>query len=691
VGEPEETTPGAVASVGNTYQVQLTGMPAPALGSLLINTEGKVVAGRVQAVQTTDGIHRVTLVLVSAREMFPQLNLNEVIDLNRAEVVIPAAIQAQYDIRREGNTFTFTPKPGQISLSASALLKPLAKSSGRETAQASLAEIGEAKLGPFTCKGVIDGAAGAGSLPIALTLPPAFTVALNERLDIVSTPANGLERFVLHSEPSVSIEAGLKALLAFEGKVTCEGELFVIKIPIGGPIALVIGGQLPVGVGVELGGKITVANMGFTIKGTAKTTGDVGLARPGGTCCAIVHEFAPLDISAAPTTDLPAFSDLRVEPTLSAYAFIKASIGNPFLRSLRFDAFKVKAGMAFKGNFAPQLVQLADAAYQSDYKLVSELKAGADTGFTGLAGLLGLNAFAETLLEVSLDIANSPVGTLSADKAQYNVGEAMSFKAKFDSDKINFLGLYNVQRVVLLKNGIEVGSLTPNPGQTEFDFNLVATSNSSADEFSAFVVTSLLPSELFSLEVGQAQAQTAPQLTSRRITLSTRSENDSGGRDDPGQELVSDGLNNQPFIQTLSGIGYQGGSSSASSTTDSVSARVVNLAGSVSCTAKGDDMGGSYSASVGFTLAGQRTVLISGSFTRSDAEFFHYGRASFSLLKMPDMESISVFSPSDPSVMQPTEKVLGPGDYLLNLNVSNICFSEDGSAEGVLNFSFGEP
>ena len=72
----------------------------------------------------------------------------------------------------------------------------------------------------------------------------------------MSTPANGLERFVLHSEPSVSIEAGLKALLAFEGKVTCEGELFVIKIPIGGPIALIIGGQLPVGVGVELGGKM---------------------------------------------------------------------------------------------------------------------------------------------------------------------------------------------------------------------------------------------------------------------------------------------------------------------------------------------------------------------------------------------------------------------------------------------------
>ena len=501
VGEPEETAPGTVASMNNTYRVQLTGMTAPAVGNLLINTEGKVVGGRVTAVQTINGIHHVTLALVPARELFPQLNIKEVIDLSQAEVTIPAAIQAQYDIRREGNTFTFTPKPGQISLTAKT---QRAESRVPVARMASLSEIGEFKLGPFTCKAVIDGAAGAGSLPVALTLPPAFTVALNQRLDIVSTPANGLERFVLHSEPNVTIEAGLKALLAFEGKVTCEGEWLVIKIPVGGPIALVIGGQLPVGVGVELGGKVTLANMGFSVKGTAKTTGDVGLACPPVTGCAIVHEFGPLDTAATPTPDLPSVADFRIEPSLSTYAFIKASIGNPFLQSLRFDAFKVKAGMALKGNFAPQIIQLADPSYQSDYKLVSELKAGVDTGFTGLAGLLGLNAFAETLLEVSLDVANSPTGTVSADKAQYDLNEAMNFKVKLDPAKINFLGLYNVQRVVLVRGFAEVASITASAGQNEFDFNMPAPTNVRASEYTVFLVTALLNTDLLALEVGQA-------------------------------------------------------------------------------------------------------------------------------------------------------------------------------------------
>lgn len=513
VGDPEETSPGAAPSASNTYRVRLSGVAAPAVGDLLVNTGGKVVAGRVLAVQSADGVHVVTLALVPARELFPRLNIHEVIDLNEADVEIPEAIAAQYDVQRVGNTFTFTPKPGQVSLSASAVQRPLASSSGRAKAQA----LGDDfNLGPFACKPALDGAAGAGSEVMALTVPPLFTVSLNPRLDILSTEAHGLERLVLHSEPSVSIEAGLKTLLAVEGKVTCEADLFVIKIPVGGPVALIVGGQLPVGVGVELGGKLTAVNMGITVKGTARTSGDVGLACPAATGCAIVSEFGKLDVTATPSSDLPSLTgdDLRLEPTLSAYAFVKAAIGNPFLKSLRFDAFKVKAGMALRGNFAPQSTQASDAAYQSDYKLVSELKAGADTGFSGLAGFLGLNAFAETLLEVSVDVATTPAGALSADRAEFAGGDTVNFKVRLDPAKTRFLDVYNVERVILVRHkpflGVtEVGSVTASEDQTEFDFvftSPIGASAGRADEFYAFVVTRLLPFDVFALELGRAPA-----------------------------------------------------------------------------------------------------------------------------------------------------------------------------------------
>ena len=518
-GQPEETTPGAPASFSNTYSARLVGVAAPKVGDLVINTESKVVAGRVRAVTTSNGEQVVTLGLVPAREMFPALDINEAIDLSRAEVTIPTEILAQYSVQRDGNTFTFTPKPGQVNLNSRAITPQIkravrsAKAASVDIATAGLTK--EFALGPFACKAVYDGAAGTGSDVMALTLPPLFAVALNPRLDVISTPANGLERLVMHSEPSVSLEVGVKALIAAELKATCEAEVLAIKIPVGGPLSLIVGGVLPVGVGAELGGKFTFVNLGISGKAAAKTTGDVGVSCPAGGSCGIVAEFGKLDASFTPAIDLPSTNDLRFEPSLSAYAFAKASIGNPFLKSLRFDAFKVKVGNAFKGNFSTMGTQIADANYQSDYKLVGELKAGADTGFTGLAAFFGLNAFVETLLELSSDIGTSPSGTVAADRPTVVFGETVNFTVTLDPRKIDFIplvGPYNVERVLLVRRvgegpALEVARINAQPGQTEFKFASSILPNGSASDYHAFVVTRLLATDLaFNLELGQASA-----------------------------------------------------------------------------------------------------------------------------------------------------------------------------------------
>lgn len=521
-GDPVETNPDAPPGVGNTYVVRLVDVAAPKVGDLLMNTEGKVVAGRVISVVTVNGVHTVTLGLPPAREMFPNLAIDEVIDLNKAEIAFPAEVQDRFDIKREGNTFTFTPKPGKFDLASAAPgSRSQAQASGRERP---LAVLATRSLGPFECNGVVDGAAGAGSLPLAITVPPAFTIAVNPRLDVVSTPANGLERVVLRTEPTFSADWGLKALFAFEGKITCEAKLFEIKIPIGGPLALIIGGQFPVGVGVEVGGKLTALSMGITWKASAKTTVDVGLACPGGTNCELVKTFGPLETSVVPTYDVPLLTDLRLEPSVSTYAFVEAAIGNPFLKSLRFKAFKAKAGAALKGNFASQAIQVADPLYSSDYKLVSELKAGADTGFIGFAGFLGLNAIAETVLEVSADLGNSPTGTVTADVAEFNLDDTVNFTVKLDPRKADFIpliGPYNVERIVLVRrdaslNATEVASVAATPGQTEFNIPFKSTSLATGrtNEFFAFVVTKLLPTVLPPLEIGQA---TAPAVTPENV------------------------------------------------------------------------------------------------------------------------------------------------------------------------------
>lgn len=512
VGEPEETTPDAAASLSSTYRVRLSGVPAPDVGALLINTEAKVVAGRVRSVETANGVHTVTLGLLPAREMFPNLIIDEVIDLSQAEVGFSAEVRDRFDIKREGNTFTFTPKPGKFTLaSAATVSKPRVVADGRKRA---LVAGRPFAMPPFICTPFLDGAAGAESEVFALTAPPAFTIALNPRLDVVSTQAHGLERFVLHAEPTVAADWGIKVLLAVEGKVTCDAELLTIRVPVVGPLALIIGGQFPLGVGIELGGKLTALSMGITWKASLKTTVDVGLACPGGTNCNVVKTFGPLEANVVPTYDLPSLADARLEPTVSTYAFAKASIGNPFLRSLRFDAFKVKAGAALKGNFAPQAIQAADPLYSSDYKLVSELKVGADTGFTDFASFLGLNAFLETVLEISTDLGTTPTGAVTADVAEFAFGDTVNFAVKLDPRKIGFLpliGPYNVERILIVRHAFtldarEVASVTALPGQTEFNIPFKPTDRGRTDEFYAFVVTKLLPVGLFSLELGRATA-----------------------------------------------------------------------------------------------------------------------------------------------------------------------------------------
>jgi hypothetical protein len=520
LSQPVDTDPVATTSLANTYRVRLGGMAAPAVGSLLVSTEGEAVAGRVQSVVSVNGEHEVTLALVPLAELFPTLQIEQVFDLNQAVVDIPAALQDQYTIGREGNTYTFTPKPGRFKIASSSETVEAAISARARPQVAT--PLGTAALPPFgKCEGTWTGKDEEAPLPVGLSVPPVFKVTLNNRLDVLYTPATGLERFVVRGEPNVAIEGGLKAIVAFEGKVACNAELLVIRIPVGGPLSFFIGGLMPVGVGVELGGKVTLASLGITAKAEVKTTVDVGIACPGGSNCALVSQFGKLDTAFTPTLDAPGLQDLRLEPSLATYGFVKASIGNPFLKKLRFDAFTVKAGVVLKGSFSPQVTQIADAAYKSDYKLASELKAGAGAELAGAAALLGLKDLAAAALEVSAEIATSPAGTVEADKSDFLAGEVVNFTVKLDPGKVDFLpviGPYNVKRIVLVRKTLDfapqtVASIEAQSMQTEFRMPVTVGEAGKAHEFFAFIVTNLVPFDALSLELGQASATTsAPPL-----------------------------------------------------------------------------------------------------------------------------------------------------------------------------------
>lgn len=534
VGEPVETTPDAVPAFTNTYQVSLTGVAAPTIGDILINTESKMVAGRVVTVNSSGNPSIVTLGLLTLREMFPTLDIDETIDMTNAPVSIPADIAAAYDVVRSGDTYTFTPKAGATGAGAAAVSKgaALPNTSLKGPAVNGIRRdgpVGTSALPPFTnCETTITGRGPGAPLPIVLSAPPLFSVSINPTLDFKynAAGAQGVERFIVRAKPTIKIEGGVNVVAAFEGKVECKAELIVYQVPVGGVLALIIGGLVPVGVGIEAGGKITLATMGIGSKVELIADAKAGFSCVGGGFdCNLERGLDIAPPKFTPTLNAPSIGDIRLEPKFSAFGYVDASVGNPFLKSLRFNFIKIKASADLLCSFALKESQLADPLYKSDYKL--QLKAGVTAGSNLSEALRLFGLFSINVLELAIttDIAKSPaallVGAVVADKATFVTGDTVNFTVKLDPATVDFLpiiGPYNVKNIQLVRDQtgspVVVGSVDAAPGQMVFNFSFTAPNAGTTSQFSAFVVTTLLPFDLLALEVGGATVA-APRVGNR--------------------------------------------------------------------------------------------------------------------------------------------------------------------------------
>ena len=140
------------------------------------------------------------------------------------------------------------------------------------------------------------------------------------------------------------------------------------------------------------------------------------------------------------------------------------------------------------------------------YKLSLEASAKAGAELGELARRLGLSSIAAAALGVSTDLAQSPTGAVTADRASYKTGDPVPVRVRMDAGALSFLGLYNIDRILLVRHAAGtdtvLGTQSATPGQSEFTFT--APGPVSAGELFAFVITTLLPLDLLPLEVGKA-------------------------------------------------------------------------------------------------------------------------------------------------------------------------------------------
>lgn len=513
-GPIEPLDPTQPLGVGARYRVVLDRSETPpALGSIVLGSGGTALAGRVVAVEVFADGQRLTLEVVPLPELFARIELPKTIDLTDADVVIPPEVDADFTVRRlSDGTYRYTPRDagrvytteaepgadGGPALAAAPLRLRQGASTSSAAPVAAAAATGTRAIGPFACE------AKGLPLPAASLRNVRFDIQPRFRLAIDQDPRTGLlSRLALVGSVDGRFDSELVLGGTLDAALTCRKELLQFVIPVGGPLALVFGGFVPVGAGFELGGKLTVSGIGLRSTLTLGADVELGFACAQTDACGPVGNFTPSfdgdhQLVVPPVTQ----AAVKVEPSAWAFAFADLSFGSRLLPSLRFQPFGAQVGPKLAGTFARPLTQILDTGYASKYEATLEFALESSAQLTGFLAQLGLKAF-PLKLGAGIPLATSPKGLLAeTDVGRYQAGETVRFTVALDPNSTDFAFLgNNVGRVAIYSGRTELVSVPGVAGRSRYDLSWQAPTageinapRDPARALAAFVVPRIVPS-----------------------------------------------------------------------------------------------------------------------------------------------------------------------------------------------------
>jgi hypothetical protein len=430
-----EDDPDAVYDLGWRYRAVLRGVAPLAPGDLVVGTGALPVGGRVVSVAVVNGDQHVVLEIVALDELFLDLRLDLDLDLSRVEAELDDAVLADYDVRRYADgTLEFVardPDAGFAAIGTSAT----------------------SQVGPFKCE-------SEAAFPWTLSVKPGFSFKPELRAVVdVDLNGEGVRRLGITGSATAELAFLPRIAAAVSGKVECDVVFAKIPLPIGGPVAFVVGAGVPVGLGFEAEAGLTLAQVGLDVGATAVASFEAIYDCTGASGCGFVTSATvPPVTGRAGVLWPPTGIDEQFQAKLEAFvfAFAELEVGVRFASDLRLSLLRLAAGPAKQLDLRTVAFQADRADYASSFgtNFKVEFQAGLDGELTrSLERLLKITLDPLKLTLFEAELARSPAGTLTATPTSVpptpvdDVGEPVTFTVVLDPT--TYFGIDAVDRVEL--------------------------------------------------------------------------------------------------------------------------------------------------------------------------------------------------------------------------------------------------
>ncbi|ASN82377.1 Ig-like domain-containing protein [Deinococcus ficus] len=450
VAAPARNAEPGDGALGVRFHVTLRGVTVTP-GQVLIATGDLPFAGRVVSAEQTAAGTLVTLETVAMTDAYRDLQVRHQEHLDASGLVPLTGPGAPVRVQRHPD--------GRVTLTYRVAATP----SLRAQSTPAPAPADDVLPGPFVKKDFNVGPFACSSTLDTLISGELISIKLDTKLDVdlVSTISDGhLTAFgaQLGGEIVGTLAGGLDVDLGVQGELKCRATLARLPIPVTGPVSAFFSPTVPVGLGMQLDGKLKLGKVQVGLEGKlgAKINAGFTLDVPTGELKP-TFKLEPVNTLVPNVKVLGAADAARLEGGLGLHATAGLDFTTmPWLGAAApsFGALDLTVGPRLEGSVAPIATQARVSDYSSSFalKLLGTLGPGDQ--------LQELLAVAGTRNQVKLGnfsgsydvmIGRSPNGTLGGDGA-VKAGETGAVTVDLNLANLSILpGAYNVDEVQLYR------------------------------------------------------------------------------------------------------------------------------------------------------------------------------------------------------------------------------------------------